>query len=43
MKLQGKILKIREVTLGDQGVYVCSAVNGFGKEIFTITLTVTGE
>lgn len=41
MKLQGKILKIREVTLGDQGVYVCSAVNGFGKEIFTITLTVT--
>lgn len=41
MKLQGKTLKIREVTTGDQGVYVCSAVNGFGKEIFTITLTVT--
>ncbi|KAG0713719.1 Fibroblast growth factor receptor-like 1 [Chionoecetes opilio] len=42
MRLQGKTLRIKEVTPGDQGVYVCSAVNGFGKEIFTITLTVNG-
>ncbi|XP_071515141.1 fibroblast growth factor receptor-like 1 [Panulirus ornatus] len=40
MRIQGRTLKIKEVTTGDHGVYLCSAVNGFGKETFTITLTV---
>lgn len=43
MRLQGRTLKIKEVTSADQGVYLCSAVNGFGKETFAITLAVIGE
>ncbi|XP_069943838.1 fibroblast growth factor receptor-like 1 [Cherax quadricarinatus] len=40
MRLQGRTLKIKEVTVTDQGLYLCSAVNGFGKETFSITLNV---
>ncbi|XP_037796810.1 fibroblast growth factor receptor-like 1 [Penaeus monodon] len=40
VKLQGRTLRIKEVTTTDQGTYVCTAINGFGKETFTFHLFV---
>ncbi|XP_042221294.1 fibroblast growth factor receptor-like 1, partial [Homarus americanus] len=41
MRLQGRTLRMKEITSQDHGFYTCTAVNGFGKETFSITLTVT--
>lgn len=43
VKLQGRTLRIKEVTTTDQGTYVCTAINGFGKETFTFHLFVIGK
>ncbi|XP_068210890.1 fibroblast growth factor receptor-like 1 isoform X2 [Palaemon carinicauda] len=40
MRLQGRILKLKEVAVSDQGTYTCTAINGFGKETYTTHLTV---
>ncbi|XP_076048964.1 fibroblast growth factor receptor-like 1 [Oratosquilla oratoria] len=36
----GRILKVREVEASDEGTYVCTAVNGFGQQKYSVQLLV---